>query len=89
MWAGCASVGRVTCQVSRVCVCGQGDISGGPGVRPWAGHPVRWAWGASVGNVSCQVGWGCVSGLGWWVRSLCGWGGWLLVALHHMLDEGI
>ena len=57
-------MGRVTHQVGRVCVCGQGDISGGPGVRPWTGCRVRWAGGASVGRVTCQVGRGCVRGQG-------------------------
>lgn len=64
MWAGCASVGRTLCQVGWGCIRGQGDVSGEPGVRLWAGCPVRWAGCVSVGRVTYQVGRVCICGQG-------------------------
>ena len=65
-WAGGASVGRVSCQVGQGCVRGQGVMSGGLGVRPWAR-------GASVGRVGgCRAYVDGETG-GWWsfvIRSL-------------------
>ena len=60
------SVGRVTYQVGRVYVHGQGILSGGPGVRPWAMYRVRWAGGVFLGRVGgCGAYVGGEAGCSW------------------------